>query len=179
MCEIVDTFKLPIYNIINSEVMQVDLRKREHPMTFGEKLKDLRLKLNYSQTELAEVTGISERSLYTYEQLGAIPRKGNIKKIAQALKVDEAYLTQEFNTDPGENFEEEEFLRRAKSRYGNKGKREAEAILQRTGALFAGGALDEDAKEIFMESLMKIYLESKEEASAKFSPKSKNQKKKD
>ena len=55
-------------------------------MTFGEKLKELRLKLNYSQSELAEVTGISERSLYTYEQLGAIPRRGNINKLAAALR---------------------------------------------------------------------------------------------
>ena len=142
-------------------------------MTFGEKLKDLRLKLNYSQSELASVTGISERSLYTYEALGAIPRKGNIKKLAEALKVDVSYLTDESSADPGKSFEEEEFLRRARSRYGDKGKREAEAILSRTGALFAGGALDEDAKDIFMESIMKIYLESKEEARARFGSKKK------
>lgn len=140
-------------------------------MTFGEKLRELRLKLNYSQSELAKVTGISERSLYTYEALGAIPRKGNIAKLAEALKVDISYLTDENRTDPGDGFEEEEFVRRAKSRYGNKGRREAEAILERTGALFAGGALDEEAKDIFMESVMKIYMESKEEARKKFSPK--------
>jgi transcriptional regulator with XRE-family HTH domain len=140
-------------------------------MTFGEKLKDLRLKLNYSQSELSEVTGISERSLYTYEQLGAIPRKSNIKKLSEALKVDAEYLTDESLDDPGADFEEEEFVRRAKSRYGNKGKREAEAILARAGALFAGGALDDDAKDVFMESLMKIYMESKEEASKKFGKK--------
>ena len=104
-------------------------------MTFGEKIRDLRLKLNYSQSELAEVTGISERSLYTYEQLGAIPRKGNIKKLADALKVDPSYLTDDEVLDPGEDFEEEEFLRRAKSRYGNKGKREAEAAGREVEAL--------------------------------------------
>ena len=140
-------------------------------MTFGEKLKDLRLRLNYSQSELAEVTGISERSLYTYEVLGAIPRKGNIAKLAEVFKVDPSYLTDDKNSDPGEGFEKEEFVRRAKSRYGNKGRREAEAILERTGALFAGGALDEEAKDIFMESVMKIYMESKEEARKKFTPK--------
>ena len=140
-------------------------------MTFGEKLKDLRLKLNYSQSELAKVTGISERSLYTYEALGAIPRKGNIRRLADALKVDPSYLLSEESADPGESFREEEFVRRARSRYGDKGKREAQAILARTGALFAGGALDDDAKDIFMESVMKIYMESKEEARKKFSSK--------
>ena len=52
-------------------------------------------------------------------------------------------------------------------------KTNAVRILERTGALFAGGALDEEAKDIFMESVMKIYMESKEEARKKFTPKSK------
>ena len=41
-------------------------------MTFGEKVKEARLALNMSQTELSQITGISERSLYTYEQLGTM-----------------------------------------------------------------------------------------------------------
>ena len=39
-------------------------------MTFGEKVKEARLAMNLSQTELARLTGISERSLNTYEHLG-------------------------------------------------------------------------------------------------------------
>ena len=52
-------------------------------MTFGEKIKEARLAMNLSQTELAQMTGISERSLYTYEQLGTLPRKSNIRKLAE------------------------------------------------------------------------------------------------
>ena len=52
-------------------------------MTFGEKIKEARLAMNLSQTELAQLTGISERSLYTYEQLGTLPRKNNIRKLAE------------------------------------------------------------------------------------------------
>ena len=44
-------------------------------MPFGEKVRKARLALNLSQAELAQMTGISERSLYTYEQLGTLPRK--------------------------------------------------------------------------------------------------------
>lgn len=44
-------------------------------MTFGEKVKEARLAMNLSQTELAQLTGISERSLYTYEQLGTLLEK--------------------------------------------------------------------------------------------------------
>lgn len=51
-------------------------------MTFGEKVKEARLVLNLSQAELAQMTSISERSLYTYKQLGTIPRKSNIRKLA-------------------------------------------------------------------------------------------------
>ena len=35
-------------------------------MTFGEKIKEARLAMNLSQTELAQMTGISERSLYMW-----------------------------------------------------------------------------------------------------------------
>ena len=56
-------------------------------MTFGEKLKKARLALNYSQSEVAELSGISERSLYTYEQTGTMPRSGNIRKLAEVLNL--------------------------------------------------------------------------------------------
>ena len=35
----------------------------------------------------------------------------------------------------------------------------------------AGGDLDDEAKEVFFRALMEVYLESKAEASAKFTPK--------
>ena len=47
-------------------------------MTFGEKVKAARITLNLSQAELSELTGISERSLYTYEQPNTLPRKSNL-----------------------------------------------------------------------------------------------------
>ena len=50
-------------------------------MTFGEKLKKARLALNYSQSEVGELSRISERSLYTYEQTGTMPRTRNIRKL--------------------------------------------------------------------------------------------------
>ena len=40
-------------------------------MTFGEKVRLARTTLNLSQAELSALTGISEHSLYTYEQLTA------------------------------------------------------------------------------------------------------------
>lgn len=143
-------------------------------MTFGEKVKEARLALNLSQTELSKMTGISERSLYTYEQLGTIPRMSNVKKLAEALRVTTTYLLDDGETNAERAVDAEEealFLDLARSEYGTKGAREAQEVLGRTRALFAGGDLDEEAKEVFFRALMEVYLESKEEARAKFTPK--------
>ena len=107
-------------------------------MTFGEKLKNARLAMNLSQSEMAEKSGISERSIYTYEQTGTMPRSGNIRRLAEVLNVSVA--------------------------------KEAAEILSRASALFAGGELDDSAKDMFFRSLMEVYLESKEEAHDKFTP---------
>ena len=61
-------------------------------MTFGEKVKKARLAMNLSQAELARLTGISEESLNTYEQLETLPRKNNIEKLAEALHISVSYL---------------------------------------------------------------------------------------
>ena len=141
-------------------------------MTFGEKIKQARLSLNLSQAELAAKTGITERSLYTYEQTGTIPRTSNVKKLAEALGVSVSYLLDEGETDTRANIGEEIFLANVKNEYGSRGAREASEVLSRASALFAGGELDDEAKEIFFRSIMEVYLESKAEAREKFSPNS-------
>ena len=140
-------------------------------MTFGEKLKTVRLSLNLSQTELAKRTGISERSLYTYEQTGILPRSNNLRKLADALNVSVSYLLDEEETDKNKNIDQDIFIANSKKQYGYKGAREATELLSRASALFAGGELDDSAKELFFQSLMEVYLDSKSEAREKFTPK--------
>lgn len=147
-------------------------------MTFSEKLKAVRLSLNLSQSELSEKTGISERSLYTYEQIGTLPRSNNLCKIANALNVSVDYLLDEEETNTQKNIDYDIFIANAKKEFGYKGAAEAADILSRASALFAGGELNDDAKEIFFQSLMEIYLDSKQEARKKFSPKQRIRKKK-
>lgn len=142
-------------------------------MTFGEKVKNARMVLNLSQAELSNITGISERSLYTYEQLNTLPRKNNVKKLAEALHVSVNYLLDEEETDSTKYLDREEFVEAAKSEYGYRGAKQAQELLDRAGTLFAGGDLDDDAKEIFMQSLLQVYLDSKKDASEKFSRKKK------
>ena len=140
-------------------------------MTFGEKLRETRLALNLSQTELAEMTGLSERSLYTYEQLGTIPRNSNIKKLAEALNVSPAYLLDSQETDPHKEFDSAMMIQDVKKEFGSRGAREAREVLEKAGALLAGGDLDEDAKDAFFQSLMEVYLDSKKNAREKYTPK--------
>lgn len=141
-------------------------------MRFGEKVKAARLALDLSQAELAQMTGITERSLYTYEQNDTIPRASNLKKLAQALGVSVSYLMEDSEGDAQSNINEEIFLANVKSEYGNRGAKEASEVLSRASALFAGGELDDEAKEIFFQSLMEVYLDSKAQARSKFSSKS-------
>ncbi|MBQ8208929.1 MAG: helix-turn-helix transcriptional regulator [Clostridia bacterium] len=149
-------------------------------MTFGEKVRQARIAMDLSQSDLAEKTGISERSLYTYEQTGTMPRMGNVKKIAEALCVSVGYLMDEEENDTSKDIDKDIFLANVKNEYGVRGAKEASDVLNRASALFAGGELDEEAKDIFFQSIMEVYLESKAEARSKFAPRQrKSRKKKD
>lgn len=140
-------------------------------MTFGEKIKEARLAMNLSQTELAQLTGISERSLYTYEQLGILPRKNNIRKLAEALHISVSYLLDEDETDTQSQIDNDMFIMEAREKFGSKGAKEAQDVLGRVNSLFAGGDLDEEAKDVFFQAVMAVYMDSKKNAREKFTPK--------
>ena len=131
-------------------------------MTFGEKIKEARLAMNLSQTELAQMTGISERSLYTYEQLGTL---------AEALHISVSYLLDESETDSQSHIDQDMFILEAKENFGSKGAKEAQEVLGRVNSLFAGGELDEDAKDVFFQAIMSVYMDSKKTAREKYTPK--------
>ena len=146
-------------------------QRMEKFMTFGEKIKEARLSLNLSQTELAQITGISERSLYTYEQLGTLPRKSNIRKLAEALHISVSYLLDEEETNTQSHIDDDMFIADAKEKFGAKGAKEAQEVLGQVNSLFAGGELDDDAKDVFFQAVMAVYMDSKKSAQEKFTPK--------
>ena len=63
------------------------------------------------------------------------------------------------------------FLAEAREQFGAKGAKEAQEVLGRVSSLFAGGDLDEDAKDVFFQALMAVYMDSKKNAKEKFTPK--------
>ena len=146
-------------------------------MTIGEKLRSARITMNLSQIELAEKVGVSERSIYNYEQTETYPKPTILKKLAEVLNVTVTYLMDEEETDKDKNIDQEMFIANAKNKHGYKGAREATELINRATALFAGGELEDGAKDIFFQSLMEVYLESKAEAREKFTPRKRKSRK--
>jgi len=138
-------------------------------MTRGDKIRTSRIALNLSQIELAEKVGVTERSIYSYEQNEASPRRATLIKLAESLNATVTYLLDDDETDGLKNIDQELFLAKVKQEYGYKGVQEANEVVSRASALFAGGELDDRAKDIFFQSIREVYLESKAEASKKFS----------
>lgn len=71
-----------------------------------------------------------------------------------------------------ERFEERiRSLFETKENFGSKGAKEAQEVLGRVNSLFAGGELDEDAKDVFFQAIMSVYMDSKKTAREKYTPK--------
>lgn len=137
-------------------------------MTFAEKVKAARSELGFSQTQLAEATGVSLRTISAYEQGEKKPRQSTLLKLAKVLKVSVKFLSDDNCENPVEDIERDGYIEEAREKYGLQGARDVDSLLQANAAVFAGGELSQDEKDAFFEAVMKSYLASKEEAKAKF-----------
>lgn len=141
--------------------------------SFAEKLRNAREYRDISQTQLAEKAGVSQRSITSYENENIIPRGNTIRKLAKALDVSVEYLINEEVTEPQAGREKDAFIDSARNKYGLSGEKEAKLLLEQNKALFAGGELDQEAKDAFFEALMVAYVKCKEEAKDTFGRKDK------
>jgi len=131
-------------------------------MKFGEKVKDLRMQKKMTQEELAKAVGISHRTVFAYENGETYPRRREVyKKLADFFGVDVNYLLTE----------DEEFITEASEKYGRRGAMQAQELLEQASAMFAGGELSEDDQLAFVHEIQQLYLDSKERAKKKFTPK--------
>ena len=130
-------------------------------MTFGEKVKTLRKTKDMSQTQLAQVVGVSLRTVGGWEKEGRYPKQHELyQKLADTLGCDVSYLMTE----------EESFITEATEQYGSRGAKQAHQILEQAAAMFAGGELSDEDKTAFMDEIQMLYLDSKRRAK-KFTPK--------
>ena len=137
-------------------------------MTFSDKVKRSREVVGITQSELAAKTGVSQRTIASYESGGAIARRSTMEKLARALKVSVKYLMEENCTDPLDEIEKDGYVEQARELYGSSGVRDMDTLLRDNAALFAGGELSQDQKDAFFEAVMKAYLTCKEEAKEKY-----------
>ena len=137
-------------------------------MTFAEKVKKERVNLGYSQTVLADMIGVSLRTITSYEKGEKKPRPAMLAKLAAALKVSVKYLTDTTCDNPVEDIDRDASTEEARSAYGAKGATDVDAMLRENSAPFAGGELSQEQKDAYFEAIMKCYLTSKELAKEKF-----------
>lgn len=132
-------------------------------MEICEKIRILRKRKAYSQTELGELAGIKLRTVIYYESGQRIPKEENILKgLASALDT-----TVEFLTDDNQSIEytnEELFIMKAREKYGSKGASDAKKTIEQVRGLMAGGELDNEDKEAFFIVMQDIYFDSKKRA---------------
>jgi transcriptional regulator with XRE-family HTH domain len=71
-------------------------------MEFGERLKELRTSLNYSQKELSEKTGLTLRTIQRIENSEVKPSLYSLKMIGEALNTDVSEFAKQSVTKPYE-----------------------------------------------------------------------------
>lgn len=141
--------------------------------TFSDKVREAREMLGVTQQGLADMVGVSKRTIATYETEDVKPRNSTLKKLAAALQVSLDYLTKDEIDDPSYGLEKEPYVDEVRERLGAKAAREIEFLMEKNNALFAGGEIPQEAKDAYFEAVMAAYLECKERAKEKYGRKNK------
>lgn len=135
---------------------------------FPEKLRQSRKRVRLSQSQLAERAGVTQRSLTNYECGRATPRKNVLRRLADALDVTVEYLTNDEIDDPQAGRLREDRLSTARALFGLRGEQEMSELMERNAAFFAGGGIDQEAKDAFFDALMTAYITCKNEARIRY-----------
>ncbi len=133
--------------------------------SFSDKVREGRLSMHLTQTELGALIGVSKRSVVSYETHGTRPRNAVLRKLADTLQVSVDYLLNDEIDDPLYGIEKKPYVDEARKRFGDRAAREMDFLLERNAALFAGGEISPEAKDAFFNAIMRAYLACKEEAS--------------
>ena len=135
---------------------------------FTDKVRDARIELGMTQTQLGEAVGVSLRTILAYEKGEKKPQQATMLKLAKVLKVSVKFLSDDECENPMEDIEKDGYIEEAREKYGAKGGRDIEQLLADNAALFAGGELTQEQKDEFFQAIMTAYVTCKEEAKAKF-----------
>ncbi len=115
---------------------------------FGNKIRELRQEHGLTQSELADICGVSLRSIQNYESEKLLPRDGRIyTRLAMFFGVSTDYL---FGT------------KRVSAETEDPAHSEVDSILANVGSLFAGGELSEQDKDEVMRTINDLYWQAKD-----------------
>ncbi len=132
-------------------------------MKFSEKVKELRMKNNLTQVELAQNSGLTKRTIINYETGNSYPKKREVYKLlAEIFGVELNYLLTE----------DEEFIIAGGEKYGLRGMKQAAMLVDDISNLFAGGDLSDDDLDGIMRAIQDSYWIAKEKTK-KNTPKTK------
>jgi transcriptional regulator with XRE-family HTH domain len=122
-------------------------------MTFGEKLKNMRIGAGLKQDDVAKGIGITSRSILAYEQGETLPKSNSTyEKLAEFFETSVEFWKEESDDD---------FEKAAEYAYGKKGKATAERLVNEVAGLFAGGSLSEEDTDKMMLALQDAYWKVK------------------
>ena len=139
--------------------------------TTGEKIKERRITLNMTQKDLADQVGTTVRTISSYEAAGSKPRGLNLRKLCSVLNVSEAYLLKDEIEDETYGLDETPYIENARATYGKKGADDISRLLLETQAMFAGGEIPEEDKDLFFQAITEAYFANKNKASERFTRK--------
>lgn len=130
-------------------------------MTFGEKLRTLRLKKEFTQMQLAKEAGLGLNTISNYEKGKTYPQNREVyATLAKILDVSPDYL----------HNEDDDFLAQTQQQYGSRGVKQAQELVSEVSGLFAGGEMAEEDMDEMMEAIQKAYWIAKKN-NKKFTPK--------
>ena len=117
-------------------------------MTFGEKLHKLRDSQKLTQTQMAELLGVSLRTYQYYEAGRMYPEDSTVyQRIASRFNVTVDNLLND----------QDLFIIEAQLKYGARGREQAAQIIEATEALYAGGTLSEEDEKAFYRQMTRIF----------------------
>lgn len=122
-------------------------------MTFGERVRDLRKKKKLSQNALAELAGVSPRTIFGYEAGTTYPRTENmLNRLADALGVSSEELV-----DGTPSLESFAFIRADHTMVT-----QARIVTQQVISLLLGEYLPDEQKDDMVHAIMDAYWESRQ-----------------
>lgn len=118
-------------------------------MNFAQKVRELRRTKEFTQQELADLLGVSLRTVVSYETGKSYPKQRIVyARLAEIFGVDEDYLRIEGDSEPAT---------------GGTPREEADRLVERIRTMFAGGSLSEQDRDAVMRALQDAYWDACEE----------------